>query len=198
MEFKQFEERLKRLEKAVFGKGASDALVAKFNSREAISTDEKITILSQTAKALRPLSKALARGDKLILQTVVMPETEYPVYMQISQLTTLMEEEDDDSVARLCGVLSSRQRIAILRQLVEKPLSSGELADSTGMAGGHLHHHLRELLHLGLLRKTDIGHYVTTNIGVNVYLTVAALHRSLFYSDRQLASELSGGSNDEK
>ncbi len=170
--------RLQRLEEAVFGKGEEAA------PRSATPSVDDHELLTGVFQHLLPRSQKLAEGDRLVVQFVVSGQPEPRVTGHASSLAVLRDEEADEGVARLCSVLGSKQRISILKHLSLIDMSNGELAEATGMAGGHLHHHLRDLLSLALVEKRDDGHYFATEAGINTYLTVAGLHRRLAYDDR--------------
>ncbi len=44
-------------------------------------------------------------------------------------------------------------------------INEGELSEKTGLRGGALHYHLRDLVLLGLLEKRERGRYITTKYG---------------------------------
>lgn len=171
------EARLVRLEQAVFG--------ARGGERGAPPTETDLGSLAGLMIGLRPWGENLAEGDRLVMQ-FVLSGREGEIRGQVSSLHVLRDEEDDEGVARLCSVLASRQRISIIKHLTRASMTNGELAEATGMAGGHLHHHLRDLISLSLVEKHHDGRYLATEAGINTYLTVAALHRRLTYDDRTL------------
>lgn len=115
----------------------------------------------------------------------IIPDENHPTDAHLTSFKTLYGEESDEDIAKLCSALSSKQRIMILKNLSNNKLSSGELATLTGMTGGHLHHHIRDLLSLGLIIKEDSGKYTATNFGINAYITAASLHRRLSYDNRE-------------
>ena len=200
-------ERLARIEKAVFGKvqSAEDSLGDKGTGPDGWpdipdyirnpDDDSTATKFMDRDKTSHDIALGLQRWvhqmnphDAWIVQAVFPPGENiqlkgHPPVLQdeasfhVTRLETLACEERDEDVARLCNALSSRQRVGIMRLLCSRALSSGELVEMTGMAGGHLHHHLRDLLALDLLTKDSDGRYVSTAEGLQTYLTVSALQR---------------------
>ncbi|MCT4542170.1 MAG: hypothetical protein N4A63_01365 [Vallitalea sp.] len=170
--------RIEKLENAVFGKNA-------------IEHQDKVPDLShsfdntvqEVNEKLRKLKIHFEEEDSIIFQGVLHNNCESGDY-QLTSLLVLDKEESDEDIGELCNVLSSKQRICILRHLTKNKYSSGELVKITQMAGGHLHHHLKELLLNKFICKNENGKYTATNHGLNVYLTIAALNRRLKYSDR--------------
>ena len=167
--------RLKNLEEAVFGKTKGE----KINKN-----DTFIEISTKIIKLLNPLRANFNEDDTLTFEAIIPDENE-TAYAHLTSFKTLFNEENDEDIAKLCSALSSKQRIIILKNLWKNKLSSGELAVLTGMTGGHLHHHLKDLLSLGLIVKEDSGKYTATNSGVNAYITAASLHRRLSYDNRE-------------
>ena len=179
MELSDLIDRLERLEQAVFGGSTG------LKHNELDIQAEAYGVFARVNELISPYVECYQEGDRLILQTISsMNNGKAGLTAQISWLSKLVIEEDDGEVAKLAGVLSSKQRVGILRRLTRNELSSGELAEQTGMAGGHLHHHLRDLMHLDLLEKSEDGRYRATEKGVNTYMAMASMHRGLSYNSR--------------
>lgn len=169
--------RLEKLEAAVFGE--------KHDKPEIINTEINFEeVCKEIIKLLTPLKAEFSKDDLLMFQAVIEDE-KHTTDAHLTSFKTLYEEESDEDIATLCSALSSKQRIVILKNLWKNKLSSGELAALTGMTGGHLHHHLKDLLTLGLIIKEDSGKYAATSFGINAYVTAASLHRRLSYDNRE-------------
>lgn len=171
-------QRIERLENAVFG--IEKAAKEQENKKTEESFSETI---GEFNEKLQSLKKNFNKDDSIIFQAVLHNNKSGGDF-QLTSLFTLDEEEKDEDIAAICNVFSSKQRISILRHLTKGELSSGELVEKTKMAGGHLHHHLKELQSKKFVDKNEHGKYKATRYGVNVYLTIAALNRRLTYNER--------------
>jgi len=171
-------QRIEKLEKAVFG-------IEGIGEREETSNIEKdfSSFIGELNEKLQNLKEHFEKDDSIIFQAVLNNNKSSAGY-QITSLFTLEKEEKDEDIAAICNVFSSNQRISILRHLTKGELSSGELVEKTKMAGGHLHHHLRELQSKKVIYKNENGKYRATDYGLNVYLTIAALNRRITYHER--------------
>lgn len=172
--------RIGRLETAVFGITASESV----SSEPPGQLTALRQVLQQLVMQLLPVRQQVPSRDSWVLQFVLPSGEDQALTACASSFSQLQREEHDDEVARLCRALSSPQRIGLLKQLCQRSLTSGELVEISGMSGGHLHHHLRDLLNLTLVEKIQDGHYRATTAGTNAYLTIAALHRCLSYGQR--------------
>ncbi len=83
-----------------------------------------------------------------------------------------------DAFARACQPFSSPQRVHILGQLFgSSGKTASEIRESTGLAGGQLYHHLKDLIHAGLVRQTNRGEYRLTGPGTVSLLSMDLLAR---------------------
>lgn len=173
-------QRLTRLEQAVFGNQLSKANLSNLQE-DFFSLAEKIK------QFISPMLSDLDDDDWLVFQ-IVLPKNKKinSGRFQTTSLQMLLKEEHNEKIAQLCSVLSSKQRLNILKLLIQDSLSSGELVKLTGMPGGHLHHHLKDLLKIDLLKKDEDNRYEVTERGISVYLTIASIYRQLSYDDREL------------
>ena len=170
--------RIEKLENAVFGK----SFIEKQDTDLTLSHNFNNTV-KEVNERLKKLKVHFKAEDSIIFQSILHNNNDAGDY-HLTSLFVLDEEEPDEDIEALCNVLSSKQRICILRHLTKNEHSSGELVELTKMAGGHLHHHLKELLLNKFICKNENGKYTATNHGLNVYLTIAALNRRLKYDDR--------------
>lgn len=168
-------ERVERLEKAVF-----EREVKEVKNQDSTLEESFNDFVSDINDKLSSLKNQFEKDDSIIFQAVL--NNNGGVNHQLTALSVLDNEEKDEDIELLCNVLSSKQRISILRHLAKNEYSSGELVELTKMAGGHLHHHLKELLVNKFICKKDNGKYIATDQGINVYLTIAALNRRLRYN----------------
>jgi len=82
-------------------------------------------------------------------------------------------------VAKLLSPFSSEQRILILKTLIKGDRSSSELSRETGLEGGQLYHHLKELALAEYIELKERGIYTLTEKGRMVLLTVLAMAYTL-------------------
>ena len=77
-------------------------------------------------------------------------------------------------VERMLSPLAHESRVRILQALMVSPLSSSALSEATGLRGGNLYHHLKELLHSSYVCEKD-GAYALTSLGRQLALTLTCL-----------------------
>jgi DNA-binding transcriptional ArsR family regulator len=78
------------------------------------------------------------------------------------------------SVERMLSPLAHEARIRIMQTLHDGPKASGELAEATGLRGGNLYYHLKELVHAAYVAERK-GSYDLTGLGCQMLLTVTAI-----------------------
>lgn len=79
-----------------------------------------------------------------------------------------------DDVERVISPLAHAARIRIMQTLFESPRAPGDLSQMTGLKGGSLYYHLRELLHAAYVRERD-GLYDITPFGCQMLITLASI-----------------------
>ena len=77
-------------------------------------------------------------------------------------------------VERLLAPLAHESRVRIMQVLCEGNCTSSELSVATGLTGGNLYHHLRDLIHAGYVRELAKG-YALSNVGLQLLLTVTGI-----------------------
>jgi len=78
------------------------------------------------------------------------------------------------SVERLLAPLAHEARIRILQTLYRGPKSSSELAEATGLRGGNLYYHLKELMHAAYVVASDFT-YDITPLGCQMLISVTSI-----------------------
>ena len=73
------------------------------------------------------------------------------------------------------GVFSNENRVRILQALLSGARTSSELARETGLEGGQLYHHLRELMLAGYVEAVERGKYALTPKGCIAIRVAAAV-----------------------
>lgn len=173
--------RIEKLEQRVFGVSQADDKGRQETSTRNSPELDFARLSMEINSMLKSRARKLEEEDMLIFQIVQSRDS---TSISANNLFTLCNEEEDEDVALLCSVLASKQRVGILRLLTLQGLSSGELAEAMHMAGGHLHHHLRDLLKIDLVEKGDDSKYSATSKGIAAYATVALLYRKLSWNNR--------------
>jgi DNA-binding transcriptional ArsR family regulator len=85
--------------------------------------------------------------------------------------------EDPDVAAKvecMLGPLAHEARVRIMQVLHEAPRSSSALSEATGLRGGNLYHHLKELIHAAYVREHEVG-YALTDLGRQLLVTFACI-----------------------
>ncbi|HJN14555.1 MAG TPA: winged helix-turn-helix domain-containing protein [Armatimonadota bacterium] len=77
-------------------------------------------------------------------------------------------------IERMLSPLAHEARIGILQQLYPRAATSGELTELTGLKGGNLHYHLKELMYGGYVEQ-EKGKYGLTNLGAQMLITMASI-----------------------
>ncbi len=82
----------------------------------------------------------------------------------------------DEAAAQLGYALSSPQKVGLLRALLgHESESAAALGEAAGLSTGSLYHHLRDLMHAGLLAQAGRSRYAITARGQRVLLVLLAL-----------------------
>jgi hypothetical protein len=78
------------------------------------------------------------------------------------------------AVERMLSPLAHEGRVHLMQAMQAGPRSAGELSGMTGLRGGNLYYHLKELLHASYVKEVA-GGYDLTPLGAQLLLTVAAI-----------------------
>ena len=89
-----------------------------------------------------------------------------------------IDEVTSAKVERLLSPLAHESRFRIVLALVQGPLSASALATASGLKGGNLYHHLRELLGASYVRESDQG-YQLTDLGRQLTITVSQIANAI-------------------
>ena len=82
---------------------------------------------------------------------------------------------DPVRLAEMAAPLSNENRVRILQLLLDGPKSSSELSSITGLEGGQLYHHLKELMFAGFIGSVERGKYRLTERGLMALRVLSAL-----------------------
>ena len=99
--------------------------------------------------------------------------------------------ECDDNMASAFAPFSNRNRVAVLRSLLSGgprgPKTSRQLTTDTGLRGGPLYHHLKELVLAGYVESPGRNSFRLTLLGLSKYISALGLTRSSIEPDRSKA-----------
>ncbi len=95
-----------------------------------------------------------------------------PITVPLSQI----HKAADEAAALLGYALSSPQKVGLLRALLGHPSESASaLGEAAHLSTGSLYHHLRDLMHAGLIAQEGRNRYGITPRGQRVLLLLLAL-----------------------
>jgi DNA-binding transcriptional ArsR family regulator len=95
------------------------------------------------------------------------------------------------SVELMLSSLAHEARIRLLQLLYSGPKPSSELSAETGMKGGNLHYHLKELAYAHYVEQRD-GLYRLTERGAQMLITVTCLARTMVEDQGERGLVVSG------
>lgn len=83
--------------------------------------------------------------------------------------------QDDELVGRVLAALGHKQRLALLKAILEQPATAGELLERLGLTSvGQAYHHLNTLLAAGLIRQGERGQFAFVGHQAPAFLTLLA------------------------
>lgn len=86
-----------------------------------------------------------------------------------------MSEAQIDEAAQLFATLSQPARLRIVKALMDRPLTVGELVEATGMKQGNVSKHLKVLYEARLLNRNREGNFIRYAIGDPCLFELCAL-----------------------
>lgn len=78
-------------------------------------------------------------------------------------------------VAKLVSPLSNEQRVAILKVILSGTKNSSGISEKTGLKGGELYHHLKELLRTNYITTKERGVYELTMKGEIALIMISGI-----------------------
>jgi len=123
---------------------------------------------------------AKTRSEAAVQYSVSLPSTENgaasyktgPVSVSLMQT----EKVTDEAAAQLGYALSSPQKVSLLRALLgHESESASALGAAADLSTGSLYHHLRDLMHAGLIGQSGRNRYHVTPRGQKTLLLLLAL-----------------------
>lgn len=83
--------------------------------------------------------------------------------------------QDDEIVARVLAALGHKQRLALLKAILERPAPASELIERLGLTStGQAYHHLNTLAAAGLIRQGERGQFAFVGHQAPAFLTLLA------------------------
>lgn len=83
-------------------------------------------------------------------------------------------EASPEAVERMLAPLANEGRIRLMQAIYNSPKSSGDLTRITGLKGGNLYYHLKELIRADYVCERD-GVYDLTGLGAQMLMTVVGI-----------------------
>lgn len=135
----------------------------------------KETGLQEISRQIRAYIASLDTpgDDKFILHCVLEGANSS---LQVTWLNAI-QEDDSYSTARYCLALANEHRIKILKKLANREQTAAQLAEHTGLEGGPLYHHIKELITARFVTQRERNCYQVTREGLDAILAVGALNR---------------------
>jgi len=127
-----------------------------------------------------PAPAAKGKADGVVHYSINRPasgEGDAPFKTGAVAVTAAQIAKTTDEAAALLGyALSSPQKVSLLRALLDLDSeSAAALGAATGLSTGSLYHHLRDLMHAGLIAQAARNQYQITPRGQRVLLLLLAL-----------------------
>ncbi len=89
--------------------------------------------------------------------------------------TTQVLDYPTSQIVQFCAPFANEHRVTLLKALMDGEKTSAQLAEISSISTGQLYHHLKALLAARYVHQKERNHYVTTSVGKEALLTVAAL-----------------------
>ncbi len=157
---KQMQAEMRQLQTLVADQKSEPKLEAKTDHKP----EAKVELKSDGGVTYSVHRLALGDGDTAFKTGTIMVSA-----AQIQQAT-------DESAAVLGYALSSPQKVGLLRALLGHPSeSAAALGAAAHLSTGSLYHHLRDLMHAGLIAQEGRNRYQITPRGQRVLLLLLAL-----------------------
>ncbi len=128
----------------------------------------------------KPEAKAEAKSDGSVTYSIHRPaQIGTDAAFKTGTVTVpaaQIEKVTDEAAALLGYALSSPQKVGLLRALLGQPAeSAAALGAAASLSTGSLYHHLRDLMHAGLIAQEGRNRYRITPRGQRVLLLLLAL-----------------------
>jgi len=97
---------------------------------------------------------------------------------------------DENLIAEVASSLANPSRVKLIKSLLAGDKTSSELSQDTGIDGGQLYHHLRELAKAKFLSRDHRGVYRLSHFGRNMAITFLFEVQCRWVPEDQLVTDL--------
>ncbi len=153
-----------------FGGKGPPAICVEWN-RGLTEPGEFILVWAGACRSLSPRDPGTLSWS-WIHERLILPDEE-----PVEQEESCARPEDPTlavKVERMLSPLAHESRVRILQALYESHKSSTELSEATGLKGGNLYHHLRDLLNSAYVCEKEPG-YGLTGLGRQLLITFTCI-----------------------
>lgn len=161
-------------------KEALKQIQAEMRHLQALITENRGERRPETASGEEPLAPAKGKSDAIVHYSISRPAAsaaDAPFKTGAVSVTAAQIAKTTDEAAALLGyALSSPQKVSLLRALLgHDSESAASLGATASLSTGSLYHHLRDLMHAGLIAQAGRNQYQITSRGQRVLLLLLAL-----------------------
>lgn len=176
----EMEERLTTLENALTDQDDCTTYIQPMDHRKASPKDQPCTEGGNIDIGLVLENQMKREGSKVGL--LLAGFNEHPgqpnFYLASTQADFEKEHVHIEEIDAIASAFSSPQRIAICAELLKGKSTSSELEKNSGLTGGQLYHHLKDLLNAHIVVQDSRGVYRLTTLGLREYMCMAVLART--------------------
>ncbi len=161
-------------------KEALKQMQAEMRHLQALVTENRGERKLEPASADDTPTPAKGKADIVVQYTISRPSSgtgDEPFKTGAVSVTAVQVAKTTDEAAALLGyALSSPQKVSLLRALLgHQAESAASLGATANLSTGSLYHHLRDLMHAGLIAQAGRNQYQITPRGQSVLLLLLAL-----------------------
>ena len=147
---------------------------------QTLLADQKAEPKADSKPEPKAESKSELRSDGIVTYSIHRPaQGESDAAFKTGTITVSsaqIQRATDEAAALLGYALSSPQKVGLLRALLGHPSeSAAALGAAAKLSTGSLYHHLRDLMHAGLIAQEGRNRYQITPRGQRVLLLLLAL-----------------------
>ena len=128
------------------------------------------------SKALEESLREVEEGSAFVCAGVIKKGDEIHDSWNFNFTLKEVVETHPRRIVNIVSPLTNEKRIDILRLILkERTVSMSKLSEKTGMEGGELYHHLKELIRNGFIKLVRRGTYTLTTKGEIALIIVSGL-----------------------
>ena len=161
-------------------KEALKQMQAEMKQLQTLLADQKTDLKPEPKLESKSESKPEGKSDGVVTYSIHRPARgEEDTAFKTGTITVSsaqLQRTTDEAAALLGYALSSPQKVSLLRALLGHPSeSAAALGAAAKLSTGSLYHHLRDLMHAGLIAQEGRNRYGITLRGQRVLLLLLAL-----------------------